>query len=499
MASAWPRNPTVYEVNAWTWLHEASARAGRRVDLGTLPAAEWDALTAWRPDAVWLMGAWERSPEGRRIALADAALVRSLREALPDLDLDADVPGSPYCVRRYAVDPRLGGDAGLARARAELARRGARLVLDLVPNHVAPDHPWVREAPERLVRGTLEDAARAPEAFLRVGDGVFARGRDPNFPPWPDVLQLDVFSPSCRRALAETLDGVADRCDGVRVDMAMLLVRRVFARTWGARVGPPPAREPWDEILAATRARHPGFVAMAEAYWDMEWELQQLGFDLCYDKRLYDRLVAGGGEPVRQHLGAGLSYQERLVRFVENHDEPRAAAALGARAQVAAVAIATLPGARLFHDGQLEGRRIRLPVVLGRRPAEPEDAASVAFYARLLAEAGRPVYRDGAFARCDRWSVGGGDGSFEDLVAWCWRLGEERRLVVVNLGAGRAQGRVRVPWPDLAGRAWRLEDALGGPSYVRSGDELSGGGLFVALDAGRWHLFAVRPGRSEPA
>ena len=498
LSTRWPRHPIVYEVNTWAWLHDVRARAGRSVDLGAVPAAEWDALAAWKPDAVWLMGVWERSPEGRRIALANEGLVRSFREALPDLRLEEDVPGSPYSIRRYVVDARLGGPKGLAAARAELARRGIRLVLDLVPNHVAPDHPWAREAPEFFVRGTSIELERSPQAFLRVGDEVFARGRDPYFPPWPDVLQLDAFSAGYRRALATTLDAIAGQCDAVRTDMAMLLVNRIFARTWGARVGRPPARELWQEVLPQVKAKHPAFVVMAEAYWDMEWELQQLGFDACYDKRLYDRIDHANGEGVRQHLCAGFDYQERLVRFVENHDEPRAAAALGARARVGAVTIATLPGTRLFHEGQFEGFRVRLPVFLGRRPVEPVDEASRAFYRKLLAEAARPVYREGAFALCDRYGWEGNPAS-QDIVAWCWRLGEERRLVVVNLGRARASARVKVPWPELAGRAWRLEDALDGTVFVRDGGEMSGSGLYVQLELGRWHLLDVRPdGESAP-
>jgi hypothetical protein len=491
-ATAWPRHPIVYEVNTWAWLGDVGRRAGRPVGLGEVPAREWDALAAWHTDAVWLMGVWERSPEGRRIALQNDELVRSFRAALPDLDVGADVTGSPYCIRRYVVDARLGGPAGLATARAELARRGLRLVLDLVPNHVAPDHPWAREHPDYFVRGTAEDAARSPAEFLAVGGEAFARGRDPYFPPWPDVLQLNAFSPGYRRALGETIDGIAAQCDAVRTDMAMLLVTKVFARTWGARAGAPPARELWQEVLPAAKARHPGFLVLAEAYWDMEWELQQLGFDFCYDKRLYDRLEHGGGESVRQHLCAGLDYQEKLVRFVENHDEPRAAAAFGSRARVAAVAVATLPGLRLLHEGQFEAFRVRLPVFLGRRPAEPVDEATRSFYRRLLAEASAPVYRDGTFALCERIGWEGVRAS-EDLVAWSWRLGDERRVVVVNLGPSRASARVRFPWPDLAGRSWRLAEALDETAYVRDGDEMVGPGLYVELEPGRWHLFSVRP------
>jgi hypothetical protein len=491
LGPSWPRNPIVYELNTWAWLREIGARLGQPVGLGTLPGAEWDALADWKPDAVWLMGVWERSPEGLRIALGNEELVRSFRAALPDLRLDEDVVGSPYCIRRYVVDERLGGPAGLAKARAELARRGIRLVLDLVPNHVAPDHPWVRDSPEYFVHGTAEEAARSPEAFLKAGGAVFARGRDPYFPPWPDVLQLDAFSPGYRRALAETVSQIATQCDAVRTDMAMLLVNRIFAKTWGGRVAPPPATELWSDVLAEVRRRSPGFVFLAEAYWEMEWELQQLGFDFCYDKRLYDRMVEGTGEGVAQHLSAGLDYQERLVRFIENHDEPRAAAELGPRSRAAAVAIATLPGARLFHEGQFDGREVRLPVFLGRRPEERGDPALPGFYRKLLAEAARPVYREGAFATCERrgWDD---NRTVENLAAWCWKLGDERRLVVVNLGRVRSQAHVRLPWPELGGRSWRLVDALDGSRFERSGSDLVGPGLYVDLAPGTWHLLVLR-------
>ena len=48
---------------------------------------------------------------------------------------------------------------------------------------------------------------------------------------------------------------------------------------------------------------------MAEVYWDLEWTIQQQGFDYTYDKRLYDRLREGHARPVREHLHAALDYQ----------------------------------------------------------------------------------------------------------------------------------------------------------------------------------------------
>ena len=133
----------------------------------------------------------------------------------------------------------------------------------------------------------------------------------------------------------------------------------------------------------------------------MEWTLQQQGFDLCYDKRLYDRLAHESAESVRGHLQADPGYQERLIRFIENHDEPRAAATFApAQARAAAVVMSTLPGARLYHDGQFEGRRTRIPVFLGRGPDEPPDGDLRAFYARLLRAVDDADLRDGDWRLC---------------------------------------------------------------------------------------------------
>ena len=104
--------------------------------------------------------------------------------------------------------------------------------------------------------------------------------------------------------------------------MAMLVLPDVFERTWG--IAAPGVLAP--SAPSAVRAKVPDFLFLAEVYWDLEWTLQQQGFDYTYDKRLYDRLVEGHARPVREHLRAGLDFQDRLARFLENHDEPRAAA-----------------------------------------------------------------------------------------------------------------------------------------------------------------------------
>jgi hypothetical protein len=488
--TGWPERPVIYEINTAVWLNALGRAAGRPVTLADVAAADWDTVTPAGVDAVWLMGVWERSPAGLALALANTELQASFAEALPDLRRE-DVIGSPYCVHRYVVDAAFGGPEALAAARAALAARGARLILDYVPNHVAPDHPWVTSRPQVFVRGDEDDLRADPAGWVAIGGQVLAHGRDPYFPPWPDVVQLDAFSPDMRAATAETLADIAGQCDGIRCDMAMLMTNQVFAKTWAGRTGPEPSAEFWPAVLSYPRARYPGTVLIAEAYWDMESVLQQQGFDFCYDKRLYDRIIDQDASAVRDHLRADLSYQSRLVRFGENHDEPRIADRLPADAErAAAVAVATLPGATMWHEGQFEGRRVRPPVFLARRPDEPPDLELANWYHALLAAVAGHRVRAGAWRllEADGWPD---NQSCRNLVAWSWDAGRDRHVVVVNLSAQPAQARIRLEWPDLPGRGWRLTDLLDQRVFDRDGGELAGPGLFVDLGPRQYHLLAV--------
>jgi Alpha amylase, catalytic domain len=484
-----PASPTIYEINTATWLQHLGRRLGRPARLGEVPGSQWDALAALPIDAVWLMGVWQRSPAGRAIALAAPQLLGGYRAALPDYRED-DVLGSPYCVRDYVVDERFGGPAGLAAAREQLRQRGIALILDYVPNHIAADHRWVIDRPQCVLAGNEDDLLLHPEAFTRIAGAVYAKGRDPYFEPWQDVLQLNAFSTELRHAAAETIATIAEQCDGVRCDLAMLMTNHVFARTWGDRAGPVPDADYWPALIADCQETHPDFLFMAEVYWDMEPTLQQQGFDLCYDKRLYDRLRDDSPESVRGHLRADTDYQHRLIRFIENHDEPRAAVTFGSpRGQAAAVVMSTLPGARLYHHGQLQGARTHVPIQLGREADEPIDSDLRAFYQRLLraiadAQIGSGDWR---LCECTRWS----DDSHRQLVAWSWSRPQGRHLVVVNLAATRAEGCVRLPWNDLAGRTWSLADRLSDDRVNHSGDRLVTDGLCVNLDGWGSRLLAV--------
>jgi len=487
--------PVLYQMNTRVRMTQLGRCLGRPATLDDIPDPELDALAGAGYTWLYLLGVWQTGEAGRRISRTAPGWRAEFEHTLPDLT-DDDIPGSCFAVTWYSVHEGLGGDAALERLRERLHERGMRLMLDFVPNHTALDHPWVVEHPDFYLSGTAEDLDREPQnwARIRTGDGerILAHGRDPYFDGWPDTLQLDYSDPALRAARVEELRGIAQRCDGVRCDMAMLVLPDVFERTWG--------RDPgnfWQEALSAVRARVPGFVFMAEVYWDREWQLQQLGFDYTYDKSLYDRLLTGDARTVRGHFLADPDYQARSARFLENHDEPRAASVFAwDRHRAAATLTFTCPGLRFVHQGQNVGRRVRVSPHLDRAPEESANDEVRRFYDRLLHCAAHEPLLTGSWQLLRTLPAWEGNRTHEEFVAFSWEgSAEERLLVVVNYSGGPAQCYLPVPFEDLRGRSFVLEDRLDGYCYERSGDDLAEHGLYLDVPAWRAHLFQVLPGR----
>jgi hypothetical protein len=490
-------HPHLYEINAWAWLEELSTKLGRRISLADVPDAEWDKIASLGFDFVWLMGVWERSPVGRRFFQADLFSFAAFDQALPGWKL-SQIVGSPYSVRQYQPDPRIGSWKDLDRAREQLHARHIGLILDFVANHTAPDHPWVSAHPEYYLRGSQDDFRKDPAAFYlaptdnpSAEPALFAHGRDPYFPPWRDVVQLDYFRPAARAALIAQLSEISQHCDGVRCDMAMLVLNDIFARTWApllaGRKAPP--REFWSEAIAALPRE---FVWLAEVYWNCEAPVQKLGFQFTYDKGLYDALRDGDITGVHSRLTTPLAAQSHAARFLENHDEDRSAAVFGAaKLEAFATLIATLPGMRFYHHGQLDGCKIHLPIPLAFAATEKPDAPTRSFYDRILKLSNERAFHSGEWNLLDLTSAG--DNTFLNLAAYQWLSNSERKIVVVNLSNATSQGRVRIPQGISSALQYTFLDQLHDVSYPRSGLEILQSGLYVRLDAFHAHVFSVTP------
>ncbi|KWV56547.1 alpha-amylase [Rhizobium altiplani] len=484
-------HPSLFQINTRVWLTELSQGLGRPATLDDIPDTELERLAEMGFDWIWLLSVWQTGPAAQSVSRTNLDWRHQFEETLPDLR-ETDIAGSGFAITDYTVHSSLGGDAALARLRERLKQRGLRLLLDFVPNHMAPDHPWVEQHPDYFVHGSDADFAKAPQNYCRVrtsrGPLVLAYGRDPYFDGWPDTLQLNYGNPNLQHAMIGELLRIAKQCDGVRCDMAMLVLPEIFERTWHIH-----AELFWPQATQHVRKQFPAFIFMAEVYWDMEWTLQQQGFDYAYDKRLYDRLREGHARPVREHLYAGLDYQQKLARFLENHDEPRVAATFTPEMHQAAAIVTFLsPGLRFFHQGQFEGRKKRISPHLIRAPLEPVSEACQQFYEDLLAVLREPIVRDGQWRLLDCVPAWEGNWTSDCFISWSWEKNDgQRQMIVVNYAPNQSQCFVQLPFSDLAGQAVRLKDLMGLASYDRDGSALVSRGLYLDLPPWGYHVFQI--------
>jgi Alpha amylase, catalytic domain len=486
-----PLYPALYQIDTRAMLHDLSSGLGRQATLDDIPDRELDGLAAKGFDWLWYLGVWQTGPAAREVSGGRPEWLSEFRQVLPDLQ-PADISGSCFAITNYTVHSDFGGDAALQSLRHRLHQRGMRLMLDFVPNHTAPDHPWVQTHPEFYVQGNDDKLRREPQNYIRVdtprGTLVLAYGRDPYFSGWPDTLQLNYAQPSVQAVMLGELLNVASKGDGVRCDMAMLILPEVFARTWGLSSAPF-----WPRAIRAVRDRYPGFLFMAEVYWDLEWTLQQQGFDYTYDKRLYDRLGERHARAVRDHFRADMEFQRKCARFLENHDEPRAAATFPQEVHRAAAVLTFLcPGLRFFHEGQFEGRTRKLSVHLGRRPAEPIDSLLRDFYGRLLDCVRQPLTRNGQWSLLNCSPAWEGNWTWDCFVCFSWQAsGKPPLLVVVNYAANQSQCYVPLTLEEIRGQIVRMQDLLSPIAYEHRGDELLSRGLYLDLPAWGYHVFQL--------
>lgn len=485
-------NPMLLEIATRPWLAGFSRKAGRDVPLHEVPGDALDDIARVGFDAVWLMGMWTTGPKAKALALGYPDLVATYDRLLPGWT-EADVGGSAYSIAAYDPPASAGGRDSLRRLRERLHERGVGLVLDFVPNHMGIDHPWLDERPDLLVRGTPADRERAPlDWFLHTTpDGeerVFGHGRDPHFCGWSDTVQIDYRKRATREAMTELLADLASLADGIRCDVAMLVLEDVFRSTWGDGGIDEPG-DFWSEAIPAVRGRHPELALLAEVYWGMEDRLVHAGFDWAYDKDLLDRLCAGSPVPVREAVARDAVHHSRRCHFLENHDEERAWSVLGPeRSTAAAVTAYTLPGLRFFQEGQAEGHRERPPVQMARTREQPADERARELYEPLLRSLRDPVLDTGEWAPLTFEAVE--DASADGLVGSAWRGADRMVLAIANFGDTAGRGHVRLPL-SADGPPVRIFDELTGKRFERNRSDLLEHGLYVEVPAGGAHLFLI--------
>ncbi len=499
---ALPLHPQLYEINTRTWLSDLSRKLGRKTTLGNVPEEFWSSLKANGIDIVWLMGLWRPGDKSVEISRNHPDLKKVYDSVLPGY-MDEDVGGSPFAVAEYKPASALGSEKDLDRLRKDLHNAGLGLMLDFVPNHTARDHASVTNNPDRFVHSDSEDAFGPDGCFEATcrGGAVkwIAHGRDPYFPPWTDTAQICAISETARASAIEEIVRLAGVCDGVRCDMAMLVLNQVFAQTWQEwmdRFGITlPEKEYWTGLIHEAKKVKPEFLFMAEAYWGKEIELLDLGFGYAYDKTGYDALLRGDVTAYKENLYAEFGRSTNMVRFLENHDEERMAAVFSGESwKSAALLHATSPGMRLFHHGQWQGKKVHVPVQLVREPDENENAEVVAFYERLLQLTSSPLFKEGAWELLEAVTAYGEDQGYRSIVGFFYRMGKERAIIAVNHGPTVASAFLPFSEESWEGEGEvELADRLSAEEtvYTRSVEELKNTGLYVRLEPYGFHFLTT--------
>lgn len=427
-------NPHILEINTRLWLKRLETKHGQQFTLDTVPVSYWQDYKALGFDAIWLLGVWKTGFKSKEIAQNFPDINESIAKVYPQYSRE-DIAASPFSIYDYSVADDLGGDDGILKLKETLNGLGISLLLDYVGNHLAVDHPKTISNPDFFINtGTNEPPEDKKSWFFKTENGVYiAHGKDPYFPSWTDTSQLNYFNPDARRYMLDCLKQVAALCDGVRCDMAMLSLNKVHSDIWGQFLGgyPAPQDEFWKEAVSQIREIKPDFVFIAEVYWGLEWEIQEMGFDYTYDKILYDRLRYSTAENIKGHLTAEHLYQKRSIRFIANHDEEVAIKAFGREKSFAAAAlISTISGARMYHLFQLCGRKAQMPIQYMADPFDEDDSV-FDFYKRLLTEVNAPAYHGGQWALKDVDSADN-NGEFKNVLCWVWTQSNTHKMVIIN-------------------------------------------------------------------
>ncbi len=485
--------PLLYQVNTRVWLTELSANLDHHATLDDIPESLLDHFAEKGFEWIWMLSVWTTGETGQQISRRHPGWLEEYRDTLPDLK-EEDIAGSGFAITRYEVSANLGGNDALSRFRKKLSERGLKLMLDFVPNHTAIDHHWVKDKPDFYIQAGTHELETQPENFIRVNDRILAHGRDPFFSGWVDTLQLNYANEGLQNAMADELAKISSMCDGVRCDMAMLALPDVFERTWGMKCKPF-----WPLAIQSARQANSNFCLLAEVYWDMEWIMLEQGFNYAYDKRLYDRLKAGKAIPVREHLYAGLDYQGRMARFLENHDESRAAVEFAPGLYEAAAVITYLtPGLRFFHQGQLTGKQKKISAHLIRGPVEPVNQKISDFYEHLLQILQRPVFGNGHWRLLECASAWEGNPTWENFICFAWNKGnDEHVIIIVNYSWHDSQCYVKLPFPELTGNSWSLVDLFSDQILGRDGNDLFERGLYMDEPGWKYYAFILSQDKSD--
>lgn len=439
-------NHKLYEINTRVWIKQF----GEDIKLSEIPNEYFKILEQKGFDYIWLMGVWKIPEENIKYAFSPD-LVKAYKKCLPSWKQE-DVIGSPYAIDSYQLNQAFGTFDDLTNLKEKLNSIGLKLILDFIPNHFGADSYVVKTFPHLFLQGDEQLLKDEPNSYFRINTKekiILAHGRDPFFPAWSDTAQINYFSEKARKFMTEQLMKLTKYCDGVRCDMAMLSMNNVFQNTWPGPINKfnlkKSKTEFWYDAIKQVKKVNPNFTLIAEVYWDLEAELHDLGFDFTYCKYFLDMFNNNDLFGIINKLKSDFNYLKKLVLFIENHDEDRAVTALGINKSIAAaVSFLTMPGMKLIYDGQLEGKKIKCPIQLGRNSDEKGSKSIKEFYSKILQIVNNEIYKRGKFYVIQPSIFNEKDESNKNILAWYWQYNNEIKITIVNFSPKHSNCKIKI-------------------------------------------------------
>lgn len=490
-------NPFIYEINTRVWLKNFNNKR-HNAKILDVPIYYWKSLKNLGIDYIWLMGVWKtRKTTIKKYCLTDD-LISEYRKALPDFT-NADVVGSPYSIDKYVFNPEIGTKEDFVKLKIKLNKIGLGLILDFIPNHFSADTTLLKSKPSIFLQASIDFINQDKETFFESPfqkEIIFAHGKDPYFSAWTDTIQINYFNEESCGYMSEQLIKISEYCDGVRCDMAMLVLNDVFEKTWydilSAQNYNKQKDEFWEIAIKRVKKKKPNFIFVGEVYWDLEWKLQKLGFDYTYDKKLYDRLIEAKPYKLREHLLAEDDYQKKSLRFIENHDEKRAIRVFGEeKSEAAAFLVSTINGAKLFFNGQFEGQKIKLPVQLSRAPFENTNKNIKQFYNTLLSIVKKKIFKDGKWKLIEISPINQSDESYKNILTWSWVFKSKVLLIAINYSLEKSKCIIKEQFDDF-GEEVIFNDILNHKSYTWKKVDLIKFGLYIELEKYQSRIFLIK-------
>jgi len=391
------------------------------------------------------------------------------------------------------------------------------------------------------------DRSDAAVVFKRVDrknweEKYIYHGNDGTHMPWNDTAQLNYLKPEVREAVIQTILHVARKFPIIRFDAAMTLTKRHYQRLWFPEPGTGgaiPSRaehgmtrgeinhlmpeEFWRQVVDRVAQEAPETLLLAEAFWLLEgYFVRTLGMHRVYNSAFMNMVKDEENSKYRSVIKNTLEFNpevlKRFVNFMSNPDEETALFQFGKGDKYFGVCtmMVTMPGLPMFGHGQIEGFAEKYGMEY--RYAKWDEGPDWDFTRRHEREIFPLMRRRHLFADVRNfllYDFFAPEGYVnEDVFAYSNSTGDERALVIYHNKYASARGWVRASAAysvnvgdgddrrliqKTLGEGLRLtpdhtyftifRDHVTGLEYIRNSRELWEKGLYVELDAYKYHIF----------